>query len=98
MGAGSGPCQLPRKPFGRSSTSEDVYSAQWGEKAVASAATSRTSATPRVQLPALESLLHVSCGSVYQHGVDEDLLYLQLGAVAAYVLLLEHLSEAGFRL
>jgi hypothetical protein len=32
---------------------------------------------------------------VYQLGVDENLLYLGLGAVAAHVLLLEHLSEAG---
>src|SRR5215203_4181223 len=90
--------ELLRTPLGRSSTSEDAYSAQWSVKAVARAATSRTSATPRVQLPALESLLHVYSGSVYQLGVDEDLLYLRLGAVAAYVLLLEHLSEAGFRL
>src|SRR5215217_3625882 len=87
--------ELRRTPSLRSSTSEEAYSAQWGEKAVASAPRSRTSATPGIQLPALETLLHVSPGSVYQLGVDEDLLYLGLGAVAAHVLLLEHLSEAG---
>src|SRR5215210_6304767 len=98
MGVGPGLGVLPRTPYRRSSTSEDAYSAQWGEKAVARAATSRTSATPGFKLPALESLLHVSSGSVYQLGVDEDLLYLRLGAVAAHVLLLENLSEAGSRL
>ena len=34
-------------------------------------------------------------GGMHQLGVDEDLLYLQLGAVAAHVFLLERLSEAG---
>src|SRR5215210_6144264 len=97
-GSGSTPIRTFHTVSGRSSTSEDAYSAQWGEKAVARAATSRTSATPGFKLPALESLLHVSSGSVYQLGVDEDLLYLRLGAVAAHVLLLENLSEAGFRL
>jgi hypothetical protein len=56
---------------------------------------SRTLATPGIQLPALEILLHVFPGGMHQLGVDEDLLYLGLGAVAAHVLLSERLSEAG---
>src|SRR5215211_603908 len=74
---------VTRTPFQtvsmRSSTSEEAYSAQWGEKALARAPRSRTSATPGIQLPALKTLLHVSPGGMYQLGVDEDLLYLGLG-------------------
>src|SRR5215213_5462000 len=74
---------VTRTPFQtvsrRSSTSEEAYSAQWGEKALARAPRSRTSATLGIQLPALKTLPHVSPGGMYQLGVDEDLLYLGLG-------------------
>jgi hypothetical protein len=52
----------------------------------------RTSATSGIELPALKGLLHVSPCGVHQLGVDEDLLYLQLAAVAAHILLSEYLS------
>jgi hypothetical protein len=47
----------------------------------------RSSATRGIQLPALEILLHVCPGGMHQLGVDEDLLYLDLAAVAAHVFL-----------
>ena len=49
----------------------------------------------RIQLPTLKHLLHTLPGSVHQLGFGEDLLYLYLGTVAAYVLFPEYLLEAG---